>query len=272
MRGIRFCFLGLLLFSFSFLEAQTMYQIDENIFINKNGKLVESPNIETSPDKDSELKEYLKQKGNYEYVSDFVNGYSYVLKQIQDDFYIPYYENGELIPGATLWVSGSFGGLINRKGDLIIPFTLGQYTEVHDNLVRCREKYLSNEGESLSLYGYKNLKNQWIIAPQYAYADDFRFGLAEVSIDEKDYFLIDKNNNVILKNNYKFIYVFTKNRIIVSNDREHFYITNLKGSQLSEVFNLIEIIDNEMIMGDNSKGKFYMNTKGNIFYFSDYIK
>ncbi|QTQ15242.1 WG repeat-containing protein [Treponema parvum] len=140
---------------------------------------------------------------DYHVVTKFVNGYSYVLKQVQPDFYIPYIENGIEIKGAQEWVSGALGGIVDKKGNVIISFTLGEYTIVSDDAIKCKEKYLSENGEEYSLYGYKNLNDQWIISPIYIYADNFKYGMAEVSKDNENFILINKKGGKIKRKTNK---------------------------------------------------------------------
>lgn len=224
---------------------------DNNLLINKNNEVLFCTDYSTT--------------------TPYQNGYSYVTKELQSEIYIPMYDNhGNIIPGAMQVVDGDFGGIIDKKGKEIISFTLGEPTKVFDNTVRCKEKYIIDNEVSYSLFGYKNLKNEWIIKPQYVYADDFRYGYAEVSNDENDYYLINKKNQICLKNNYKFIYAISKKLFIVSHNLEDFYITNIKKEQLSEKFYLIKLLDDKMYLAKNTEGLFYINSLGKMFYFDDY--
>ncbi|NLM00891.1 MAG: WG repeat-containing protein [Treponema sp.] len=207
---------------------------------------------------------------DYHIVTKFVNGYSYVIKRLQPDFYIPYVENGIEIKGAQENVSGSFGGIVNTEGKVVISFTLGEYTVVSDGVVKCREKYVSEKGAEYSLYGYKNLKDKWIIPPTYIYADNFKYGKAEVSEDNKTFFLIDKKGNIILDKKYSFIYVLSKKLLIVSFDKKSFYIADIKGNRKSENFSLIKIIDDKMVLIKRNGNYNYLNSDGKFFNFLDY--
>lgn len=238
------------------------------IYINSNGKV--TSNIVKKSQRKTNINELIS-KFDYTYISEFKNGYAYALKRITSDYYIPYYENGEVIQGAEELISGIYGGIINTKGKEIISFSLGEYTEVSDNCVKCKERYADSNGNHYSMYGFKNLKNQWILKPQYLYADNFKFGYAEVSKDMDDFYLIDKKGNIKLRNNYKYIYVLGKNKFIVSHNKKDFYICDINGKELSSTFQLIKIIDNDMCLAESVFGKFYLNSKGKFFYFKDYL-
>lgn len=207
---------------------------------------------------------------DYQIVSKFVNGYSYVMKQLQPDFYIPYVENGTKIEGAQECVSGSFGGVIDKEGNIIISFTLGEYTVVSDGVVKCKEKYLSTKGEEYSLYGYKDLNDKWIISPSYIYADNFKYGMAEVSTDNENFILINKKGKIILDKGYKFIYVLSKKLLVVSFDKRSFYLTDIKGNRKSENFEFIKVVDDKMILIKLNENYNYLNSKGKFINFSDY--
>ena len=86
----------------------------------------------------------------------------------------------------------------------------------------------------------------------------------------KNYFLIDKKGKVRLDDNYSFIYVLSKKFLIVSYDKNDFFICDLKGNRISEDFNLLKIIDDKMSLASNESGKFYINDKGKFLFFKDY--
>lgn len=249
-------------------SADNVYLIETqhgDVYINSNGKIVNN-NIDESDKTKPELELYTK----YTYISDFKDGYAYALKRITDDYKVPYIENGEVIEGAEEVISGIYGGIIDTKGNEIISFTLGEYTEVSDKCVKCKERYTDKNGNRYSLYGYKNLQNEWILYPQFQYADNFRFGYAEVSLTGDDYYLINKKGKILLKDDYQFIYVLSKNKLIVSKDNTNFYICNLKGKKISANFNLIKIIDSNMCLAQMEDEKFYINNKSHFFFFKDY--
>ena len=260
-----------LLFCFTaFSEEKNVYPIelqDKTVYINSAGKLIN--NLKTLDEKKKQTENY-SFKDKYNYLGEFKNGYAYAIKRIMPDYYVPYVENGVTIEGASECISGSFGGIVDKNGKEIISFTLSGETQVSDKTVRCQERYVSDAGNSYSLYGYKNLKDKWIIKPQYKYADHFRHGYAEVSYDKKNYFLIDKSGKVCLDNNYSFIYVLSKKLLIVSYDKNDFFICDLKGNRISEDFNLLKIIDDKMSLASNESGKFYINDKGKFLFFKDY--
>ena len=54
---------------------------------------------------------------NYKIVTPYKNNYAYVVKQIVPDFYVPYVENGIVVEGAEEQILGSFGGIIDKKGN-----------------------------------------------------------------------------------------------------------------------------------------------------------
>lgn len=270
MRLIKFLFISFIFYSCA--ETDRYYSVSEDLYIDSNGKQLEQTSYVAKKYKKSDdfLKEKLKQELDLDLVYDFVNGYAYATKQIKEDYYIPYYENGVNIEGAQEWVSGKKGGIINTKGEVIIPFSLEEYTEVSDKVVRCKIRYFPENNESYYLYGYKNLNDKWILTPKYVYADNFRFGYAEVSDDFQCFYLINKKGRIVLNNNYSFIYVLSKKKLIVSHNNTDFYLSDLTGKRLSENFYLIKIVDKNMCLAKNENDQFYINNKGRFFYFDDY--
>lgn len=207
---------------------------------------------------------------DYMAVTPFVNGYAYVTKQIVPDYYVPYIENGVEIEGAEECISGSFGGIIDENGNEVISFTLGEYSEVSDSVVKCKERYADKHGNTYSLYGYKNLKDEWIINPRFVYADNFKYGFAEVSDDGEKYYLIDKKGAARLQDNFTFIYVLSKDILVVSYNQKDFFLCDLEGTKKSDFFNLIKIIDKNMCLAELNNEKVYINKKGKCFFFNAY--
>ncbi|HMP94068.1 MAG TPA: WG repeat-containing protein [Phnomibacter sp.] len=79
-------------------------------------------------------------------------------------------------------------GVIDRTGKVIVPM-------VHDDMgVRVTEGLVPTEQKGL--WGFINLKNQWVIKPQYIYASHFVNGIAKVKMQLMDntyvYGYIDK--------------------------------------------------------------------------------
>ena len=276
MRQINILFLSICILLCSCKDSfqNKAYFVAEDLYIDYKGKIVDHNDNDSTINynSDSQIKEQLKSEYNFAYISDFANNYAYATKQIQDDFYIPLYENGKKIEGAQEWVSGKKGGIINRKGDIIISFMLDEYTEVSDDVVKCKIRYFPENKESYSLYGYKDLKDNWIIPPKYVYADNFRFGYAEVSDDLQNYYLINKAGKIVLDNHYSFIYVLSNNKLIVSYNNHDFYLSTIDGKILSESFVLIKIIDGNMCLAKDKDDKFYVNRNGKFLYFNDYTQ
>lgn len=238
---------------------------DKKVFINKDGKITK-PN-ENRVEKDSIR---LIDKGDIS-VTPYINGYCYAVKQIVPDFYILYVENGEIIPGAEEEISGRFGGIIDIDGNVIIPFTLGEYTFVSENLIRCQEKYIENNNVSYSLYGFKNLRNEWVVNPCYKTASHYKNGYSVVSNNHDEFFVINKSGKRIFKKNYNSIYILSEKLFVVSENGITFHLIDVREKIKSKDFDVLNIIDDYMIKIQMDNQLFYLNYKGQFFNFLSYF-
>lgn len=167
----------------------------------------------------------------YEYAGKFKNGVAWVreeeagenklINKIGEEIYI----NGS-VQGATEFVDGvsianikedecqicteeSCAYLINTDGDILVGHSLG--TELyHKNIVEeepilVKDYYSGYDG----LYGYMNKKGQWLIEPEYEYANSFSNGFAGVCMDDK-WGYIDEEGYVIVDPYFDIVHNFNK--------------------------------------------------------------
>ena len=206
-------------------------------------------------------------------VDSFYNGYAYIVKKVMPDFYVP----DEDFPGASESILGTLGGIIDKKGNMVIPFSLRTNTKFSEGLFCTRDcKLVYGERPTETLYGYKNLNNEWVIEPKYSSAENFYMDTAVVSEDGINYGVIDKVGNEIISQKYKFIMQALKNDFIVSKDMEQFYLIDKTENRKSESFYYQNFMDQYMILisktkNDNRNDFGYLNYEGKIFWFSDYF-
>lgn len=234
---------------------------DTICYINKNGKVTNYSNIKN---------ENIKK-----------NKYIISKKQVIPDYYIPYIENGIEIKGASYKVYGVCSGVLDNKGNEILPFIFE--TVIYSDglfLVREIEEFRENDFPKLTKYGYKNNKNQWVIEPLYKNAKPFYNGLAVVQ-ETNLLKVINKKNKTVFEGDYTEIYPWGKNLYIVK-EQDHFYLVNNQKEIIVDNFYLVSFFINEKHLKDMvlvsqyediKKGCFgYMNKKGKIFWFNDYSK
>jgi len=146
-------------------------------FVDKNGHYVIPPIYNSVQDFSEGLafvsspngenyyinKENIRVFGDQLYCSGgpFHFGYAFVMKQIYDDVYVTKEVDGLQYHE---WVSGSYGGIINKKGELVIPYVLNANTIYSDGLFATSYKNMDDiTDQSLQKIGYINELNETII-------------------------------------------------------------------------------------------------------------
>lgn len=102
----------------------------------------------------------------------------------------PSYERVELFKnGYALVVKGNKLGMINEKGEELIPCLYKDLAHLKNGLIKAKNEEL--------LYGYIDSTNKVVVPFQYDYASDFNKGIACVRLKKGDCFLIDKKGKKI---------------------------------------------------------------------------
>ncbi|MBX7242982.1 MAG: WG repeat-containing protein [Bacteroidia bacterium] len=124
--------------------------------------------------------------------------------------FVPLYAQSTHPEGLSFYNEKSHWGIVDVKGNTIIPFEFGNSLHFSEGLAPARKiRYLKDKNgitrpDSLGgLFGYINEKGEWVIPPAFEYAEGFKKGVAKVWKEEKQY-MMDKNGNILLfTQNYK---------------------------------------------------------------------
>lgn len=179
-----------------------------------------------------------------------------------------YYDVGNFSDGLAGVQAESFGEVkyINPRGKTIIEnsglYVIYDYSE---GVLACKDK------ESVA-YGYRNIKGDWVIDPQYAIAENFSETLAGVSIEEKKTaktLFINKKNNQVLPAKYETVHpCFKDDRAVVMKKIKGDYLSgciNKKGELVIPIeFYIINDFSDDLAAAKvKEKGKWgFINKKG----------
>lgn len=116
------------------------------------------------------------------------------------------------------------------------------------------------------LYGFKNSYGEVIISPKYEIAGDYSEGLASVYIDGK-YGYIDRDENLIIKCDYKRAYEFKNGLAIVQRSDYKQAVINKNGEELFTVedYELSNIVGDYILVTEKNSDDYragYLNQKG----------
>lgn len=208
--------------------------------------------------------------GTQKYLSEgFKNGYAYVRKRLIQDFYVARVDGDSKYQEL---INGSFGGIIDKQGNLIIPFILGTNTEYSEGLFATTYRNIENEKNDIqTLMGYINIKNKIVIEPKYSLAYKFTDGVAVVSFDGKKYGLINKAGDFVLEPKYAKLSTMSSGLILFSLTGEKYGFIDKYGEvKIPPLYDFANSFNEDLafIIKDNIPG--YI-TKDNIcFLATDY--
>lgn len=275
-------------FSDGFLACRILNGEQSNWgFLDKSGKSVIPPIYAAVDDFSEGLANVTDSNGNTFFINKenvrvfgdvlhtggpFHNGYAYVREKVIDDFYvdrvtidgIPYQEN----------INGTFGGIINQRGELIIPYILGMYALYSEGLFATSYKdieAIKNQTLMGMGVGYINEKNEMVIEPRFSLAYEFTDGVAVASLNGNTYGLINKQGEFIIQPQYADLRTKSNGVFLFSKDGVKYgFMDEQERALIPATFDFANSFDGPLAFIKKGDIPGYVNREGKVFLATDY--
>jgi hypothetical protein len=175
----------------------------------------------------------------------------------------PYYEQ---VPGRTARrkVTGIRKGVINAKGELIIPYKYRiTDTQFSDDLLLV----ISKNDDHLA--GYVNKNGSFEIAPRFENAGRFVDGIAPAT-SGRLYGFIDKKGNFLVSEQFVELHRLSEGFAVFKKNGRYGYIDKHGDIEIDNVFTFAASFENGLAFVKKGTDHGYINHRGEVFWSSDY--